>query len=133
MKKLLLSLAFLAFMFVGCSSNGSSSESTAESFVEALYDGDADKVVSYIQLPKEVMKQEGGEDLIKGKIKMGLQQNSKVIQQHGKISNIEAKKVGSDSEDSANVKVTVTFEDKETKTENISLKKVDGTWKVLLK
>lgn len=133
MKKILLALTFIAFIVLGCSSKGSDVKETAKGFIEAIYGGDADEAVSYLYIPEKMREKKNSEEMVKSKITMAVLANAEKVEKHDGVKSIEVQNVEKQDEKFARVKVLVTFGDKSTNSEWVSLRKDDGSWKVRLK
>lgn len=144
MKKLLpaLSALLMAFALVACSNSGNTPQAAAKQFFEAMSKGDADTVLKLMHMPdmkKEVgddkEKQEAIEDLMRGKMKMMVQEAKKDAEKKGGVAEIitgEPTYTGDDKKQ-AEVELTMKFKNGEENTTKVQLISTESGWKILLK
>lgn len=135
MKLLFKLLAGLCVVLMLASCGSSTPEAAAKKYMEAVFDGDADKVISMIYLPDKEKKEPGVQDMLSGKVKGMVADAKKRADKNSGVKEIttdEAKY--SEDKKTAEVMVTVTFKnnDSEPKKEHVSLIDIDGGWKLNL-
>lgn len=110
--------------FLGCGS--SSPKDVALSFVEEVYkEGDVKDALKYVELPEG----EADRNFIEGKMQMAVAQVQKKAEKSGGIKNIE---VANEEikENTAKVKIKITYDNGKNDIENFTLNKVKNEWKI---
>lgn len=89
MKKIITTLSTLCFsaFLVACSA-ASKPEDVAKDYVKAAYDGNAEKMLSYIYVPEEVKSKPGTEEMVQGKIKAGAAKAKEEASRKGGVKEI---------------------------------------------
>ena len=131
--KLLVSLCAV-LMIVSCDNSSSTPESVAKAYVEAFFNGNADKVISLIYIPDDAKNDPGAKDMMSGKIKQGVMKAKEKASKDGGVKNITVEKAQySEDKQTAEVPVTVTFKgDAPAYNETIKVIKTDDGWKLKL-
>ena len=122
---------FFSVILAACG-GGSSPEAAAKKYVQAVYNGDADTVISMIYMEEKDKKDADLHNLLSGKIKEGVTRSKKMADKNGGISNIavEEPKYEQDK-NSANVVVKVQFKNLENPTIiELHLVKTNDGWMV---
>lgn len=135
MKKLISLLTTLMLIFVITACNkGSTPESVAKDWVEAIYSGNEKTVVSLIYFEEEEKKDKELQKIFSGKMKKLVEQTSKLAKQSGGIKKIDAEKARlSNDKQYATVKVNVSFNNsQEIDSADIELKKTKKGWMIYL-
>lgn len=135
MKKLISLLTTLMLIFVITACNkGSTPESVAKDWVEAIYSGNEKTVVSLIYFEEEEKKDKELQKIFSGKMKKLVEQTSKLAKQNGGIKKIDAEKARlSNDKQYATVKVNVSFNNsQEIDSTDIELKKTKTGWMIYL-
>lgn len=135
MKKLISLLTTLMLIFVITACNkGSTPESVAKEWVEAIYSGNEKTVVSLIYFEEEEKKDKELQKIFSGKMKKLVEQTSKLAKQNGGIKKIDAEKARlSNDKQYATVKVNVSFNNsQEIDSADIELKKTKKGWMIYL-
>lgn len=135
MKKLISLLTTLMLIFVITACNkGSTPESVAKDWVEAIYSGNEKTVVSLIYFEEEEKKDKELQKIFSGKMKKLVEQTSKLAKQNGGIKKIDAEKARlSNDKQYATVKVNVSFNNsQEIDSTDIQLKKTKTGWMIYL-
>ncbi|MCX8745637.1 DUF4878 domain-containing protein [Snodgrassella sp. B3882] len=135
MKKLISLLTTLMLIFVITACNkGSTPESVAKDWVEAIYSGNEKTVVSLIYFKEEEKKDKELQKIFSGKMKKLVEQTSKLAKQNGGIKKIDAEKARlSNDKQYATVKVNVSFNNsQEIDSTDIELKKTKTGWMIYL-
>lgn len=135
MKKLISLLTTLMLIFVITACNkGSTPESVAKDWVEAIYSGNEKTVVSLIYFEEEEKKDKELQKIFSGKMKKLVEQTSKLAKQNGGIKKIDAEKARlSNDKQYATVKVNVSFNNsQEIDSADIELKKTKKGWMIYL-
>lgn len=135
MKKLISLLTTLMLIFVITACNkGSTPESVAKDWVEAIYSGNEKTVVSLIYFEEEEKKDKELQKIFSGKMKKLVEQTSKLAKQNGGIKKIDAEKARlSNDKQYATVKVNVSFNNsQEIDSADIQLKKTKKGWMIYL-
>lgn len=129
--KLLAGLC-VALMLASCGS--STPEAAAKKYMEAAFDGDADKVLGMMYLPDEEKNKPGIQDMLSGKVKGMVADAKERAEKNGGVKEITTGDAQySNDKKTATVKVTVTFKNGgEPKEEIVNLIDVDGSWKLNL-
>ena len=128
-----LAVAVVSGVLAACGGGGSSPESTAKTFVEKSYQGDADAVIAMIYIP-EKDKRPGIEEIVSGKIKAGVAQQKDYAEKQDGIAEIttEPAQVSPNDSKRATVNVQIKFKNDKTHQDSVRLIEVDGNWKVNL-
>lgn len=135
MKKLISLLTTLMLIFVITACNkGSTPESVAKDWVEAIYSGNEKTVVSLIYFEEEEKKDKELQKIFSGKMKKLVEQTAKLAKQNGGIKKIDAEKARlSNDKQYATVKVNVSFNNsQEIDSADIELKKTKKGWMIYL-
>ena len=122
---------FFSVILAACGGGGSP-EAAAKKYVQAVYNGDADTVISMIYMEEKDKKDADLHNLLSGKIKEGVTRSKKMADKNGGISNIavEEPKYEQDK-NSANVVVKVQFKNLENPTIiELHLVKTNDGWMV---
>ena len=127
MKKFLLALIAI-FVLAGC---GSDPKGVAEDFVRALYEGDSKTLVAVINIPDKDRSDDGAMKMINGKLIQMAGAGKEEASKRGGLKSVSGE-LQTNSEESAMVKVTVSFKNGTNRTESVKLIKKDGKWKVSL-
>lgn len=135
MKKLISLLTTLMLIFVITACNkGSTPETVAKDWVEAIYSGNEKTVVSLIYFEEEEKKDKELQKIFSGKMKKLVEQTAKLAKQNGGIKKIDAEKARlSNDKQYATVKVNVSFNNsQEIDSTDIELKKTKKGWMIYL-
>lgn len=137
MKKWLVFVFALSFSFFLTACGGSSKpyEKTAIEFIEAMYNGQGDKVQKMIYIPAEELKEPGIEEMVKGKMAAAAHDAKKQADQYGGLKNVTVLESGHDeSGKRADVRLALTFKNgpEGSREERVDLIKDGSTWKVNL-
>ena len=127
MKKFLLALIAI-FVLAGC---GSDPKGVAEDFVRALYEGDSKTLVDVVYIPDKERSREGATEMINGKLMQMAGAGKEEASKRDGLKSVSGE-LQTSSEESAIVKVTVSFKNGMSHTEDVDLIKKDGKWKVSL-
>ena len=129
-----MAAAAAAVLLAACSGGTSSPESAAKTFVEKSYAGDADAVVSMIYLSEEDRKQEGIEDVVRGKMKDAVAKQKTYAEQHGGLDSVEVKETAPNSKDAKRVDVDleIKFKDNETRQDSLKVIETADGWKIAI-
>ena len=122
---------FLSVILAACGGGGSP-EAAAKKYVQAIYNGDADTVISMIYIAEKDKKEAGLQEMLSGKIKAIVAKAKKKANENGGVSNIvvEEPKYSQDK-NSADVVVKVQFKNLENPIPTeLHLVKTDGGWKI---
>lgn len=122
---------FVSIILAACG-GGSSPEAAAKKYVQAIYNGDADTVISMIYIAEKDKKEAGLQEMLSGKIKAIVAEAKKKANENGGVSNIvvEEPKYSQDK-NSADVVVKVQFKNLENPIPTeLHLVKTDGGWKI---
>ena len=131
MKKLLSAIAVLLCV-TACSFGSNSAENVAKAFVQAGYEGDADKMISFIHIPAD-QNHAGMSELLTGKIKMAAEVKKKQADEKGGVKDITAKTMDATEnqpDDQKRVSINITFGNGSSVSDEVNLIKVDSKWKV---
>lgn len=126
---LVLSLALTAFVMNACFDK--EPKDVAISFVESLYKGNADKMISLLHIKDEEMKQVGVKEMVVGKLNAMAKEAESRAKAAGGLKNIEVISQNI-TEDRAQVELRVHFGDGSGRSESISLIKDEDKWRVKL-
>ena len=127
MKKFLLALIAI-FVLAGCSSDP---KGVAEDFIRALYEGDSKTLVDAIDIPDKDRSDDGSMQMINGKLIQMAGAGKEEASKRDGLKGVSGE-LQTSSEESAIVKVTVSFKNGMSHTEDVDLIKKDGKWKVSL-
>lgn len=127
MKKFLLALIAI-FVLAGC---GSDPKGVAEDFVRAIYEGDSKILVDLVYIPDKDRSDDGAMQIINGKLLQMASKGREDAAERGGLKSVLGE-LQTSSEESAIVKVTVSFKNGMSHTEDVDLIKKDGKWKVSL-
>ncbi len=127
MKKFLLALIVI-FVLAGC---GSDPKGVAEDFIRALYEGDSKTLVDAIDIPEKDRSDDGSMQMINGKLIQMAGAGKEEASKRDGLKGVSGE-LQTSSEESAIVKVTVSFKNGMSHTEDVDLIKKDGKWKVSL-
>ena len=127
MKKFLLALIVI-FVLAGCSSDP---KGVAEDFIRALYEGDSKTLVDAIDIPDKDRSDDGSMQMINGKLMQMAGAGKEEASKRDGLKGVSGE-LQTSSEESAIVKVTVSFKNGMSHTEDVDLIKKDGKWKVSL-
>lgn len=127
MKKFLLALIVI-FVLAGCSSDP---KGVAEDFIRALYEGDSKTLVDAIDIPDKDRSDDGSMQMINGKLIQMAGAGKEEASKRDGLKGVSGE-LQTSSEESAIVKVTVSFKNGMSHTEDVDLIKKDGKWKVSL-
>lgn len=122
---------FVSIILAACGGGGSP-EAAAKKYVQAIYNGDADTVISMIYIAEKDKKEAGLQEMLSGKIKAIVAEAKKKANENGGVSNIvvEEPKYSQDK-NSADVVVKVQFKNLENPIPTeLHLVKTDGDWKI---
>lgn len=122
---------FVSVILAGCGGGGSP-EAAAKKYVQAIYNGDADTVISMIYIAEKDKKEAGLQEMLSGKIKAIVAKAKEKANENGGVSNIvvEEPKYSQDK-NSADVVVKVKFKNLENPIPTeLHLVKTDGGWKI---
>lgn len=122
---------FFSVILAACG-GGSGPEAAAKKYVQAVYNGDADAVISMIYMEEKDKKDADLHNFLSGKIKEGVTRSKEMADKNGGISNIavEEPKYEQDK-NSANVVVKVQFKNLENPTIiELHLVKTNDGWMV---
>lgn len=104
---------FLSVILAACGGGGSP-EAAAKKYVQAIYNGDADTVISMIYIAEKDKKEAGLQEMLSGKIKVIVAEAKKKANENGGISNIDVEEPKySQDKNSADVVVKVQFKNLE--------------------
>jgi hypothetical protein len=110
-------------------------ESTAEEFAENIYEGKADDALELVDvegLAKELGSKDAAGEL-KGKLAKDIKRSAEEAKAEGGVKEIKtARGKCSDAGDACSVKVLVTFKSGKADDSSVTLRKVDGDWKISL-
>ena len=128
-----LAVAVVSGVLAACGGGSSSPESAAKTFVEKSYQGDADAVIAMIYIP-EKDKRPGIEEIVNGKIKLGVAEQKDYAEKQNGIAEIttEPAQVSSNDSKRAVVSVQIKFKNDKTRQDRVRLIEVDGNWKINL-
>lgn len=130
--KLLIGLC-IAFMVSSCGGS-STPEAAAKKYIEAVYDGDADKAIAMIELADKDKNTPGVEDMVTGKMKSAVAKAQEQAKQRGGVKEITTQPATyDDSADKtfANVTVIINFNDSNPPEKQYThLIKTDDGWKI---
>ena len=127
MKKFLLALIVI-FVLAGCSSDP---KGVAEDFIRALYEGDSKTLVDAIDIPDKDRSDDGSMQMINGKLIQMAGAGKEEASKRDGLKGVSGE-LQTSGEESAIVKVTVSFKNGMSHTEDVDLIKKDGKWKVSL-
>ena len=127
MKKFLLALIVI-FVLAGCSSDP---KGVAEDFIRALYEGDSKTLVDAIDIPDKDRSDDGSMQMINGKLIQMAGAGKEEASKRDGLKGVSGE-LQTSGEESAIVKVTMSFKNGMSHTEDVDLIKKDGTWKVSL-
>ena len=127
MKKFLLALIAI-FVLAGC---GSDPKGVAEDFIRALYEGDSKTLVDAIDIPDKNRSDDGSMQMINGKLIQMAGAGKEEASKRDGLKGVSGE-LQTSGEESAIVKVTVSFKNGMSHTEDVDLIKKDGKWKVSL-
>ncbi len=127
MKKFLLALIVI-FVLTGCSSDP---KGVAEDFIRALYEGDSKTLVDAIDIPDKDRSDDGSMQMINGKLIQMAGAGKEEASKRDGLKGVSGE-LQTSGEESAIVKVTVSFKNGMSHTEDVDLIKKDGKWKVSL-
>ena len=127
MKKFLLALIAI-FVLTGCSSDP---KGVAEDFIRALYEGDSKTLVDAIDIPDKDRSDDGSMQMINGKLIQMAGAGKEEASKRDGLKGVSGE-LQTSGEESAIVKVTVSFKNGMSHTEDVDLIKKDGKWKVSL-
>lgn len=127
MKKFLLALIVI-FVLAGCSSDP---KGVAEDFIRALYEGDSKTLVDAIDIPDKNRSDDGSMQMINGKLIQMAGAGKEEASKRDGLKGVSGE-LQTSGEESAIVKVTVSFKNGMSHTEDVDLIKKDGKWKVSL-
>lgn len=127
MKKFLLALIAI-FVLAGC---GSDPKGVAEDFVRALYEGDSKTLVDLVYIPDKDRSDDGAMQIINGKLLQMASKGREDAAERGGLKGVSGELQNSNDE-SALVKVSVSFKNGMSHIEDVDLIKKDGKWKVSL-
>lgn len=133
MKKLLtaFSALFIACALVACSGGNNTPQAAAKQFSEALYKGDADTVLKLLYIPEKEAKKDGFEDMMRGKMKMMVQEAKAHAEKNGGLDSVNTSEPKYfDEKKRATVQTTVKFKNGEEKKSNTKLIATDDGWKI---
>ncbi|MBI6529877.1 DUF4878 domain-containing protein [Proteus vulgaris] len=134
LKKVMGSL-FLIFAIITLSACGDKTDEpgqTAVAFVEAVAEGNGDKVISLIHLGE--IEGDPRAEQFNSKFKMIVEETGKQVKKQGGLSKVEIISVEySEDKNSAIVTLKTALKDGVEKTQAQEMIKVDGKWKVNLK
>lgn len=122
---------FVSVILAACGGGGSP-EAAAKKYVQAIYNGDADTVISMIYIAEKDKKEAGLQEMLSGKIKAIVAKAKEKANENGGVSNIvvEEPKYSQDK-NSADVVVKVKFKNLENPIPTeLHLVKTDGGWKI---
>lgn len=122
---------FFSVILAACGGGGSP-EAAAKKYVQAVYNGDADTVISMIYVEEKDKKDADLQNMLSGKIKEGVAGAKKMANETGGISNIAVEEPKySQDKNSANVVVKVQFKNLEIPTiMELHLVKTNDGWMV---
>ena len=127
MKKFLLALIAI-FVLAGC---GSDPKGVVEDFIRALYEGDSKTLVDAIDIPDKDRSDDGSMQMINGKLIQMAGAGKEEASKRDGLKGVSGE-LQTSGEESAIVKVTVSFKNGMSHTEDVDLIKKDGKWKVSL-
>ena len=127
MKKFLLALIVI-FVLAGCSSDP---KGVAEDFIRALYEGDSKTLVDAIDIPDKDRSDDGSMQMINGKLIQMAGAGKEEASKRDGLKGVSGE-LQTSGEESAIVKVTMSFKNGMSHTEDVDLIKKDGKWKVSL-
>lgn len=133
MKKLLavLSVVFMLFTVVACSGSSNDPQAVAKQFSESVYKGDAETVLKLLYIPEEEAKKDGFEDMMRGKMKMMVQQAKAQAEKNGGLDSVTTNVPEYfDEKKHATVATIVKFKNGQEKKSNTKLILTDDGWKV---
>ena len=89
LRKLITTLSAVGLSAVLAACSGASKpDEIAKDYVKAAYDGDAEKMLSYIYVPDSVKEKAGSEEMIQGKIKAGAAKAKEEASRKGGVKEI---------------------------------------------
>lgn len=126
-----LAVVLAAVVLAACSGAGSGPEGTARAFTKAVYAGDADAALDLLHWPDDKAVPA---EVIRGKLAPMIATGKTLAETRGGVDEIEVSevKINPQDENRATARVVVRFKNGETESENTSLIKVDGKWKIEL-
>lgn len=134
MKLLVKLLVGLCIVFMVSSCGGSSTpEAAAKKYIEAVYDGDADKAIAMIELADKDKNAPGVEDMVSGKMKSAVAKAQEQAKQRGGVKEITTQPATYTDDDKTLARVTanISFNDSNLQQKKyIHLIKTDDGWKI---
>ena len=132
--RLLLCTFAAAFLTTACSGTPDTPEGVAKAFFEQIMiKGDIDAVMKLLELPdKNDSKNAGLEDMVRGKMSAGIEQEKKRSEENGGVNNITVDKVDIDRKDPtfARVYVVIHYKNGKQRQDNVRVVKTDKGWKI---
>lgn len=125
----IIGVFLFAFMLIACSTDESTPEKLAEAYVNAMFDGDADKVYKLLYIPKKDDNSES-KNFIKGKVYQMIAKTADQAKKHGGFDKSEILDVNyrNEAKDAATVITSIIFKDGTKKEERIKVIKIDDKW-----
>ncbi|QYN44304.1 MULTISPECIES: DUF4878 domain-containing protein [unclassified Gilliamella] len=125
----IIGLFLFAFVLIACSTAESTPEKLAETYVKAMFDGDADKVYKLLYIQKNDDNSET-KTFIKGKLSQMIAKTAEQAKKHGGFDKTEILNVNyrNEAKDAAIVITSIIFKDGTKKEERIKVIKIDDKW-----